>query len=881
MPITILDTILDEEIRTPATQTADEHDVASLSAGVQTAIEAVTDPGDFITSPTGFPQFAAKTNFASSDNPVTDYFLGDSAGDPLDGVATDLFVGSNKIFLYSLGDNIVVGRVGNGTTADPAGEVALVIALNETVENGFVTGADLWLALYAPLIHDGEDLVDSADQLDLTDLIYLGSDFDTTEEVPFTDFSDVPSGNPDFNVIFPTGVTADVQLLTTGSEGGEQSTVNISTAGIGAGAQHVENGATLRIDTVSGMIQDNVDDNSELVPSAIEYASHVNIVAGEFEITQVNPASPNSRADLTLFVFQVDDDEPQGQAYLDDANSDDGAPVEIDVADVRIFLGAVDVTATFGGTITQNGDGVTITGLDDDHIVKFTTDGEEFDRILITNVDTKQTFDIGNIKVTALQGGSDTEIEELGSHLIFQDDGPTIAASGATAPSMLVDESDLTADDSDDYSGLFDLPDYGADGEGSLGYTLGVSEAGADSGLTDTATGNSVFLFLESGVVIGREGTDATDAETGDEVFRVTVNSSGNVTLNQSRAVVHDDENDPDDSTGLASAGLITLTATVHDSEAADENDSDSATVDIGDTFLFKDDGPTIDESSGEDLLVTNGLTPGDSDSGDFDLDAENDQEANVTIVGAPDTNGFTFSFDNGDNDSITGQLNGEDLYTLVVDDDGGYVFTLIGELAPTEDQLNVNEIKAGGPNTNFIEVGTTLTSDYVKLSGFDASDNPAAINESNANVGVKNGNLDNGESIKFELFDENDAPITFLGLNIGTKSAKVSEYLVDIDFVDPNVADITDLLVLVGKNGTLMIDPDGDDLIQSITIEKLSGSAIKLGLADIEILRPPGDFQLGFDLQLTDGDDDFVGASFIVEIDGNANGSITDPFIV
>jgi hypothetical protein len=83
-----------------------------------------------------------------------------------------------------------------------------------------------------------------------------------------------------------------------------------------------------------------------------------------------------------------------------------------------------------------------------------------------------------------------------------------------------------------------------------------------------------------------------------------------------------------------------------------------------------------------------------------------------------------------------------------------------------------------------------------------------------------------------------------------------------------------------VGKNGTLVINPAGDDLIQSITVEKDTGPALKLGLGDIDILRPPGDFGLTFNLQLTDGDMDHDEASFLVQIDGDADGLITDPVL-
>ena len=899
MTLTVNDTILDEEFRTIQTGAGDDDDTSALGVGVQALIDGVSDPGDFFSAPTGFPQVAVNSDFYTSDQAVKDLFLTSDANGtdfPAGGVPTDLYVGTEQISLYASGnDNVVFGRIGG---AD--GDIVLIIAVDETKDSdGFVTGASLWMVQYAPIVDHLENLVDVDDFLDLDDLIYLGSDFDTTTEVPFENFASVKSGQDAFAPVADTdpNSTADVQLLITGFAGSTVGTVNVSTAGLGTNAQHVDKLESLRVDIVGGLDTSGALDSTFVHDAAnISYDNHVNAISATFEIEQLNPT--NTPATCSVFAFQDEDtdaggpdsEDYQGTLFPTKAISDPGTAVQIDAADVIILdANDNDITQDFldrGGTIVADGMGVKITGLLAHEQVSFSTDNEEFDRFVVTNTSTikgPSTFDLGEIHVTVIEGGTGTEFADLGEHLIYEDDGPNIDASGDTPPTLTVDDSAFATDATDDYSGLFDDPDYGADGAGHVDYTLDVSAAGALSGLTDTASGNDVFLFLEGDDVVGREGTDATDAETGDEVFRITVDADGNVTLDQSRAVVHGDPDDPDETSPAMTASLITLTATAYDSEPDDENDSDSASVDIGDTFFFKDDGPEVDDATFENLLVDNTVPGGgDSDSGDFDFTSGNDLLGDVTIIGAPDSNGFTFDFDDADHQSITGQYNNEDLYTLTVDDDGGYVFTMIGELAATEDHLDTNDIKAGGPDTNFITVGTTNTTDYCKLSGYSGGNTPvpAAINESNANVGVKNGNLDNGEAIKFELFDENDELIYFLGLNIGTKSAKASDYKIDIDFVDPSVSDITGMLVHVDKNGTLMINPTGDDLIQSITVHKETGPALKLGLGDIDILRPPGDFELTFELNVTDGDDDHDSGTFVVQIDGNGGG-IDDPILV
>ncbi|RWL91787.1 DUF5801 repeats-in-toxin domain-containing protein, partial [Mesorhizobium sp.] len=73
-------------------------------------------------------------------------------------------------------------------------------------------------------------------------------------------------------------------------------------------------------------------------------------------------------------------------------------------------------------------------------------------------------------------------------------------------------------------------------------------------------TGQAVVLSLNGGVVEGRTAT------SNDLVFTVTVSSTGNVTLDQIRAVVHP-TTDPDESKTLAADNLVQLTATVTDKD--------------------------------------------------------------------------------------------------------------------------------------------------------------------------------------------------------------------------------------------------------------------------------------------------------------------------
>ena len=83
--------------------------------------------------------------------------------------------------------------------------------------------------------------------------------------------------------------------------------------------------------------------------------------------------------------------------------------------------------------------------------------------------------------------------------------------------------------------------------------------------------------------------------------------------LDQLRAVVHPTAN-PDESKTLSGAELVTLTATITDADG----DVDTATVNIGQALVFKDDGPDINTNAAQIPTLTvdeTVLTTNDSDN--------------------------------------------------------------------------------------------------------------------------------------------------------------------------------------------------------------------------------------------------------------------------
>ena len=181
-------------------------------------------------------------------------------------------------------------------------------------------------------------------------------------------------------------------------------------------------------------------------------------------------------------------------------------------------------------------------------------------------------------------------------------------------------------------------------GGGAVDYDLGLSANGVDSGLVHTATNHSVFLFLEGGEIVGREGTDAIDAAGNTIVFVLSVDDAGLVTLDQRAAVRHDPDTGPDQAVSIA-AGLITLTGTATDGDG----DSASHTLQIGATLVFEDDGPTLVASAvgavDEDDLVAE-VVGTSAFQGNSDTTSPGDDVADGASVGAGGSFGVNFGAD-------------------------------------------------------------------------------------------------------------------------------------------------------------------------------------------------------------------------------------------
>src|SRR3546814_6118433 len=99
---------------------------------------------------------------------------------------------------------------------------------------------------------------------------------------------------------------------------------------------------------------------------------------------------------------------------------------------------------------------------------------------------------------------------------------------------------------------------YGADGKGVTGGISFDDSAGVDSGLVDTATGESIFLYLVDSLIVGRVGAGGVADESGDLAFVMileengtpaarTVDSSAEFLVVTYRGFTHDNPAEPEE----------------------------------------------------------------------------------------------------------------------------------------------------------------------------------------------------------------------------------------------------------------------------------------------------------------------------------------------
>ncbi len=492
--------------------------------------------------------------------------------------------------------------------------------------------------------------------------------------------------------------------------------------------------------------ENNVTDN---IPGVSEAQSHLADVMGDDGVSSPDTISQGFNAisdGLNLFTDGANDEE-DGSDGPDDTDSPsspslsppddledirfihyDGDPSGVNTTDgapIYLYSSSSDPSVVYGRTSGDSGELAFVVTIGSDLL-----NGENDIDIYIEQYlslhhpDTESHNEpiSFNLQYYAIDDEGD-ESNEGDLRVQVDDDGPVIELFRPDKGAMLVlDESlgdggegdpnaadeenpnaDLGAIGYAEISGvdLFDLiVDPGADGEKSRVFTLTLT--GGSTGLTDTLSGLDVVLSMDGGAIVGMAGTD--------EVFRITVDPvTGGVTVNQYRALVHDDDSDHDesDTPEIMASGLVELTVTVTDGD--DDTASDS--IELGGLIKFEDDGPTVDLTPVRDSMLVLDESLG------YGGEGNEGGEPGLSIVGfGSDPNAGDENHPNADSDAIGyAEIEGSSLFDITVDPgtDGEesrvFTLTLMGGPSGLTDTLS------GLPVELFLDGG-----DIVGMAGVD-----------------------------------------------------------------------------------------------------------------------------------------------------------------
>jgi hypothetical protein len=613
------------------TLTTNDTSTGSLPPEFDAVLAIVTAAG----SGTGQSATGAAVSGASSANPTGTNALtfGPNVGDVAfvlaSGAGTDsglTTTAGNKIFLYVYPDdnNVVLAREGTaGGLPDPSGKLAFAIYLDTgtaTAGDAGATGAKVWIAQYEPLAHP---LGGAANP---NDLVFLSGvlNYQVNTLQSFS-LEKAPSGQ---NLFLMFGHAADastpgddVALVVTAADAENGGTVNTSQGGtdatIGTNKQMIDPNHGLIVTFVTNSNPDftvpNLTHGEATTAADIQFQGLAAAGMATFAVSQTQPNGQGGTLKISAFNTALE----TGAAYITGLHND----THVDVASVIIRNAAGTIIEKSDGTVDAANLSIsivagiaTVTGVQANYTVEYTTTGSH-NRVELDNVGTGATnnakFDIGNFKLST---GSDS-VQPL-ADIGFADDAPTAAAALA-AGQVRHDETVGIQADADDsaaagVSALFigvsntstqmaagyaqggaavidsSASTGGVDGLASTVYSLNVSAAGVDSGL-DTVAGDSILLFKEGSLVIGR--ISSAGADNGKAAFAVSIDATtGVLSMAQYNAIKHPTGGaaSPDESLSIASAALLAV-ATVTDGDG----DTSTASVGIGARVSIQDDGPT------------------------------------------------------------------------------------------------------------------------------------------------------------------------------------------------------------------------------------------------------------------------------------------------
>ncbi|MEL0630481.1 DUF5801 repeats-in-toxin domain-containing protein [Psychromonas aquatilis] len=459
------------------------------------------------------------------------------------------------------------------------------------------------------------------------------------------------------------------------------------------------------------------------------------------------------------------------------------------------------------------------------------------------------------------------------------------------------DTNDSGNTDTADLSVLFEI-NHGADGAAITNATSYQLAINAVSGLVDTATNSNVVLTINSD---GTEVIGKVDG-SGETVFTIVLDPvTGDVSLTQVRAVEHADTNNANDAITLNS-DAVTISATVIDGD----NDEVISSVDIGDSFNFLDDGPSIEiATTGATLseLVTNDVDLVAAASSSDTKDFSGAFAINTSSYGADGEGTTVWSYAIAFTDIATGLTSGGEAITLSQSGNiitgsagGNSVFTievnaLTGEVTLTQTAA-IDHVQEQVNQADFSDDQQGLLAELITLTGtatITDGDGDSLNDSETINIGGQFTFTDDGPTIGviegLEVNEKNlgvgsDTDMTAL-TQTGSLEVGLSADDIDTQFAS-DIEETLEALTLMSNGVELSYEVSGYTLTATAGSEKIftatitdpnaTNSGVGYSFVLLAVLDHPNGnddnaIDLSFDFVVTDTDGDKATSSFTVSV--------------
>jgi large repetitive protein len=211
------------------------------------------------------------------------------------------------------------------------------------------------------------------------------------------------------------------------------------------------------------------------------------------------------------------------------------------------------------------------------------------------------------LTATATDGDGDSTSQSatIGDRISFTDDLPVTATSvnsGFTLPTLTALDSDTIAGPdvvAASFAAAFQTStDFGNDGAATSGATVWAYSLSLQSGGTSVASGlfsqgDAITLYQVGAQIIGSTAANSGAIAAANTVFTLDAAATGSVTLRQYLSIDHGNTLSSSETVALAS-DLVRLTGAATVTDGDGDKDVDTSTIDIGDRFVFTDDGPVV-----------------------------------------------------------------------------------------------------------------------------------------------------------------------------------------------------------------------------------------------------------------------------------------------